>query len=311
GWGEVVRGGGGAAGKGVAAGGVRVSPSAIRGRRIPLRSYEGSPSVGVDKGLTVGGVQVGTYGWSFGAHFPGSLVYALMLHPELARYEAPYSLPLLFNEDEWRNDTHTGGYVSRLLKELVYQKIYKTTRSRYGLEHHTMFLYNSYLDLYGLNRPPRPDMTSEQQKRARELALGRAEDSVLYIIDHEKAPVGVYSDLELAVLTWVHRVITAPHGAWEVEPKLRHELHRENRREVAAGARRLEKSPGLGDEMGYARLVDHQIAELARITGHMDGLGRALTILRLESEEPVQTIEGDINPTTGNIKPKLDKNGEV
>jgi hypothetical protein len=297
--------------KAILDGQVEVEPAPLKGARIPLVPYETNMANDLDKGLTVGGVQVGVYGWSFGFHFPGSLVYALMLHPELARYEAPYSLPLLFNEDEWRNDTQTGGYVSRLLKELVYQKIYKTTRSRYGLEHHTMFLYNSYLDLYGVNRPPRPDMTPEQQKRARELALVRAENAVLYILDHAKAPAGVYSHLELATLTWVHKMITAPHGAWEVEAKLRQELDRENRREVAAGARRLDKSPGLGGEAAYKRLVDHQIAELAMITGHMDGLGRALTILRLESEEPVQTIEGDLNPATFSIKPKLNEKGEV
>lgn len=290
---------------------VEVEPAPLKGARIPLLPYETNMLNDLDKGLTVGGVQVGTYGWSFGFHFPGSLVYALMLHPELARYEAPYSLPLLFNEDEWRNDTQTGGYVSRLLKELVYQKIYKTTRSRYGLEHHTMFLYNSYLDLYGVNRPPRPDMTAEQQKHAREAALEKAENAVLYILDHEHAPPGVYSDLERATLTWVHKMITAPHSAWKVEPKLRQELDHENRREVAAGARRLDKSPGLGDKAAHKRLVDHQIAELAMITGHMDGLGRALTILRLESEEPVQTVEGELNPATFSIKPKLNEKGEI
>lgn len=290
---------------------IEVEPARLKGTRIPLRPYETNMANDLDKGLTVGGVQVGVYGWSFGFHFPGSLVYALMLHPELARYEAPYSLPLLFNEDEWRNNTQTGGYVTRLLKELVYQKVYKTIRSRYGLEHHTMFLYNSYLDLYGVNRPPRPDMTSEQSDRARQKALEKAEQAVLYILDHAAAPEGVYSALELATLTWVYQVITSPHRAWKVEPKLREELDRENRKEVSAGVRRLDTSPGIGEEAAYKRLVDHQIAELAMITGHMDGLGRALTILHLESEEPVQIVEGNITSNTGGIKPKLDSNGEI
>ena len=66
------------------------------------------PQAQRDKGLAVGGVQVGVWGWSFGSYFPGALPYLLMHHPELARFEAPYSLPLLFNEDEWRNGTQTG-----------------------------------------------------------------------------------------------------------------------------------------------------------------------------------------------------------
>lgn len=289
---------------------VEVEPTPLKGARIPLRPYETNMANDADKGLTVGGVQVGVYGWSFGFHFPGSLVYALALHPELARYEAPYSLPLLFNEDEWRNGTQTGGYVSRVLKELVYQKIYKTTRSRYGLEHHTMFLYNSYLDLYGVNRPPRPEMTAGVQKKARQMALDRAEKVVMYMLDHEGAPAGVYSELEKAVLSWVHRLITRPHTAYQLEPRMRRELNIENRREVGAGLRVLDSSPGIGEDAAYNRLEDHQVAELAMLTGHMDGLGRALTILCLESEDPVQVVEGTLNPKTGGIKPNL-VDGEI
>ena len=287
---------------------VRVAPAPLKdqARRIPFRTYEplqsGESHEDLDKGLTVGGVQVGVYGWSFGAHFPGSLVYALMLHPELARFEPPYSLPLLFNEDEWRNGTQTGGFVSRLLKELVFQKIYKTTRSRYGIEHHTMFLFNAYLDEHGVNRPPKPDFTAAEQEEARKSALARANAATLWAHDHESAPRGVFNDLERAVLSWTHRFITAPHSAHELEPRVREELDQENRREVAAGLRRLDLSPGIGAEAAYRRLLDHQIAELAMLTGHMDGLGRALTILRLESEEPVQVIEGTLG-TKGGIVP--------
>ncbi len=288
---------------------VRVDPAPLRGARIPLRPYEVNYT-DLDKGLTVGGVQVGVYGWSFGAHFPGSLVYALMLHPELARYEAPYSLPLLFNEDEWRNGVHTGGFVSRLLKELVYQNIYKTTRSRYGLEHHTMFLYNSYLDEHGVGRAPRPQWSTNAAGQAQERALARAEAAVLYITDHERAPAGVFSPLELATLSWTHRLITAPHSAWELEGPLRQALETENRFEIRAGLRRLDTSPGLGVDAAMKRLVDHQIAELAMLIGHMDGLGRALTILRLESEGAVQAIVGTPGPS-GDILPTLDSQGQV
>ena len=165
---------------------VVVDPAPLKGARIPLRSYEINMNNDRDKGLTVGGVQVGVYGWSFGLHFPGSLPYALMLHPELSRYEAPYSLPVLFNEDEWRNGTQTGGYVSRLLKELVFQKIYRTTRTRYGVEHHTMFLVNCYLDRYGVGRPPRPPMSPSQEADARDRALKHAERALLLYLTMRK-----------------------------------------------------------------------------------------------------------------------------
>ncbi|HEX8695968.1 MAG TPA: hypothetical protein VF746_26370 [Longimicrobium sp.] len=295
---------------------VRVAPAPLkdRARRIPLRTYEplraGESHQDLDKGLTVGGVQVGVYGWSFGAHFPGSLPYALMLHPELARFEPPYSLPLLFNEDEWRNGTHTGGFVSRLLKELVFQKIYRTTRSRYGIEHHTMFLFNAYLDEYGVNRDPKPNFTADEQEEARKRAVERANEVILWVHSHENAPKDVFSESERAVLSWTHRFVTAPHSAHELEPRVREELDRENRREVAAGLRRLDMSPGLGSEAAYRRLLDHQIAELAMLIGHMDGLGRALTILRLESEEPAQVIKGKPGPQGGIIPDPSSKDGD-
>jgi hypothetical protein len=38
------------------------------------------------------------------------------------------------------------------------------------------------------------------------------------------------------------------------------------------------------------RLIDHQIAELAMVAGHMDGLGRFLTIMQLESEVQVDAL---------------------
>jgi alkylhydroperoxidase family enzyme len=293
------------------AGSVVVQPSRPVSRRIPLESYEIKMDRDLDKGLTVGGVQVGTYGWSFGIHFPGNLVYCLMLHPELARYEPPYSLPLLFNEDEWRNGVQTSGYVSRVLKELVYQKIYKITRSRYGLEHHTMFLFNSYLDLYGVGRPPRPDLSSQQQKKARELAIRRAEQAVLHIQDHNNAPEGVFSSMELAVLTWVEAFLTKPHDAHLVERDMRDGLDRENQREITASMRILDTSPGLGQRAALDRLLNHQVAELAMLTGHMDGLARALTSLQLYSEGPVQIVEGTIDPVTSGITPTLTSTGEV
>jgi hypothetical protein len=43
----------------------------------------------------------------------------------------------------------------------------------------------------------------------------------------------------------------------------------------------------------------------------MDGLGRLLTILRLEAELPVQIIEGELDPGTFGIKPKLSQKGQA
>jgi hypothetical protein len=295
----------------ILSGDVTVEPAPVKGSRVPLTPYETNMANDLDKGLTVGGAQVGVYGWSFGYHFPGSLVYALLLHPELARFEAPYSLPVLFNEDEWRNGTQTGGYVSRLLRELVYQKVYKTLRSRYGLEHHTMFLYNAYLDLYGVGRQPHPVLTDDQRAQSRILALDKANSAVIYMLDHERAPSGVFSDLEKVVLSWTHRLITRPHLAHEIEPLVRAALERENRCEVAAGLRLLDTTPGIGEEGAYRRLADHQIAELAMLIGHMDGLGRLLTILRLESEEAVQIVKGKLDAATGGITPELNDIGQV
>lgn len=297
--------------KAIESGVVVVSPSAPRGRRIPLEPYETKLNRDLDKGVTVGGVQVGTYGWSFGAHFPGSLVYCLMLHPELARYEPPYSLPLLFNEDEWRNGVHTAGFVSRLLKEIVYQKIYKTTRSRYGLEHHTMFLFNSFFDLYGVGRSLVPGLTYAQRHAARERAITHAEQVVLHVHNFKDAPDGVFTNTEIAVLAWVEAFMVKPHDAFQLEAEMRAGLDADNRREVAAGTRVLDKSPGIGESAAFERLLNHQVAELAMLTGHMDGLGRALTILQLHSEERVQIVEGEVDPATLGIRPSLSDQGEV
>jgi hypothetical protein len=272
----------------IVAGRLKVEPAPAKGSRVPLVSYEiDTDQATRDKGLAVGGVQVGVWGWSFGSYFPGGLVYLLMHHPELARFEAPYSLPLLFNEDEWRNGTQTAGFVTRRLKEIVYLKIYTTTRSRYGLEHHTMFLFNIYRDEYGIGRPPHPQLSEQELKAATKQAIQHAENVVIFAQDTAAAPRGTYTALELATMEWVDRFITRPHAAHLVEARLRDELDAENRREVAAGVRRLDTSPGIGVEAAYRRLIDHQVAELAMLIGHMDGLGRAMSILRLESEDAV------------------------
>jgi len=298
----------------ILAGKFTVAPVELKARspRLLLQSYELTVNdESPDKGLAVGGIQTGVYGWGFGAHAPGTLAFCLRLHQELARYEAPYSLPLLFNEDEWRNGSQTSGYVSRLLKEIVHQKVYQSVRSRYELNSHTLFLFNSYLDLYGVGRQPRPEMTRQEQDVARAEALRRAELAALYTLDHESAPPGTFSDLETAALSWVQFVLTQPHNAYRQEARLRAELDKDNEYEIAAGVRKLDTTGGIDAVAARRRLVDHQIAELVMIIGHTDGLGRAATILQFETEGPVQVIEGTLNSSTGGITPTLNDRGEA
>lgn len=307
--------------KAVVKGQIIVKPASLKGTRIPLVPYEGKDSKGRlrpafsvapdrDKGITTGGIQTGVYGWSFGGHFPGSLPYCLMHHPELARFEPPYSLPLLFNEDEWRNGVHTAGYISRKIKELVIQKVYRTVRTRYGIEHHTMFMYNTFLDAYGVGRMPNPNYSAADRKRANEEALKHAEQAILYIHDHKNAPTGTYSRLEEEILTWTEELLNRPHKAFEKESSVRKALKEENDNEIKSGIRVLDTSPGLGNEAAMIRLINHQISELAMVIGHMDGLGRLLSILRLETEDPVQVLEGRYTGK-GGIKPDLDNDGQV
>jgi hypothetical protein len=173
-----------------------------------------------------------------------------------------------------------------------------------------MYLYNTFLDEHGLGRSPSPALSEEQQQRARDAALTRAEKATLYAHDHTNSPDGVYTALEKAVLSWTESFVRTPHEAYKIEKKVRAELDEENRREISAGLRRLDTSLGTDRKAALKRLVDHQIAELAMVIGHMDGLGRALTILRLEAEEPVQMIKGRSGPN-GGITPVLDDDGQV
>lgn len=282
---------------------VTVEPAPLQGARIPLVAYEADPAQGTrDKGLALGGVQVGVYGWSFGRHMPGGLIYVLMNHPELARFEPPYSLPLLFNEDEWRNGVQTAGFVTRRLKEMAIQKVYRLLRTRYGLEHHLLYFFLTYLEEHGGGDFRNPAFSDEQHRRATALALERANRAAVYIQDHRTAPAGTYTPLETAVMDWIEALVTRPHHACIEEPAVRRALDVENRREIAAGLRRLDTSLDPGDrEAACRRLVDHQIAELAMVICHMDGLGRLLTLLHVETEEAVAAFrrneQGGIEPT--------------
>ncbi|QSH41499.1 hypothetical protein P0136_07695 [Lentisphaerota bacterium ZTH] len=305
----------------VLSGKIKIMPAEPKGQRIPFTPYEGRNEnsdirpawLGApdrDKGLTVGGIQVGVYGWSFGGYFPGNLPYTLIHHPELARYEAPYSLPLLFNEDEWRNGVNTGGYVSSKIKEMLIQKVYRLNRSRYGVEHHTMFYYNTFLDEYGVGRSPQVEMDEKQRAAAREMALEKAKLSILYIVGHEHAPEGIYSSLEKALLSWAEQIIRKPQDAHIHEPRVREELSKANKREIRAGLRKLDTAPALTLEAALERLINHQIAEMVMVVGHMDGLARAMTMLQLEAEGATQIIEGAMD-SNGNIEPELNKDKKV
>jgi alkylhydroperoxidase family enzyme len=215
----------------------------------------------------------------------------------------------LFNEDEWRNGVQTAGYVSRRLKELVIQKAYRANRCRYGIEHHTMYFYNTYMAEFGMWPAPLAELTPEQQEAARTAALSRADQATLFAHDHRAAPAGTYTDLELAVADWSGQVVRNPHLARDYEAALRSALDQENRREIAAGLRTLDTSPDLDQDAALKRLEDHQVAELAMVTGHMNGLARVLTILRLEAEEGVQMVAGRMEG--GGIVPDLNENGQV
>jgi hypothetical protein len=284
--------------KEIASGQVVVEPTAPRGTRIPLVSWEFDPAQGTrDKGLALGGIQVGVYGWSFGSYFPGSLTYALMHHGELARFEAPYSLPLLFNEDEWRNGTQTAGYNRPPVKELVIQKVYHLSRSRYGLEHHTMFFFNAIMQYYGVGPFRLPGLSDDEHARSLAMAVSKAEAMVLHLDSHSHAPDGTFSPVQIAILDWVEAIMTAPHTAHTLEASLRDTLTTANHEEISAKLRQLDRT-GVGDDKAaIKRLVDHQIAELAMITGHMDGLGRFLTILQLESELPISIVQPTTSPS--------------
>jgi hypothetical protein len=290
---------------------VVVEPVMKSGKRLRLEPYElHMDRMGRDAGISVGGAQVGVWGWSFGGYFPGGLIYCLMQHPELARFEPPYSLPLLFNENEWRNGVQTGGYTSRKMKELLIQKAYRLTRNRYGLEHHTMYLYNTYLDEYGVGRGPSVDFTDNQRQQARTAALRRAEDAALYVLSHRDAPCGTFSELETAALTWAEETIRTPHTAWRAEPDLRAALRANNEREIAGGLRRLDRSGGIGDQAALDRLENHQVAEMAMMVGHMDGLGRLLCMLQLEAEGAAQIVRGTVDGNL-NITAEPDTQGHV
>jgi alkylhydroperoxidase family enzyme len=291
----------------IAAGQVKVEPAPLKGARIPLTSYELAPDR--DFGLTQGGQSVASWGWGRGAHVPGSLVFALQYLPDAGREEAFYSLALMFNEDQTRNRTLVAGFVDRVLKELLIQKVYRLNRSRYGLEHHTLFAYSEFLRRYGGGNFRRAGMSDSDAQRATERALTECTEKLLYIHEANKHPEK-YSPVELATFAWVDAVILRPHEAYRQEPALREALQNQNEAEIAAGTRWLDMTGNVTRDEAIKRLLDHQIAELGMLAPHIDGVGRAMTMMRLEAEDPVQIVRGRIGPG-GGIVPELDRDGQV
>src|SRR5262249_62159287 len=121
------------------------------------------------------------WGWGRGAVGPGRLVFALQYLPDAGREEAFYSLALMFNEDQTRNGTLVAGFVDRILKELLIQKIYRLNRSRYGLEHHTLFAYTEFLRRYGGGQFRRAGMSDTDAQRATQRALTEGTEKHLYV----------------------------------------------------------------------------------------------------------------------------------
>jgi alkylhydroperoxidase family enzyme len=291
----------------IAAGRVKVGPAPLKGARIPLTSYELDPDR--DFGVTQGGQSLASWGWGRGVHLPGSLVSALQYLPDAGREEAFYSLALMFNEDQTRNGVLVAGFVDRVLKELLVQKVYRLSRSRYGLEHHTAFAYNEFIRRYSGGGYRRPGMSDTDVRRATERALTECTEKLLYLHEANKHPEK-YSPVELVAFAWVDAVILRPHEAYRLEPALRQALKNQDEAEIAAGTRWLDMAGGVTRDDAINRLLDHQIAELAMFVSHMDGIGRAMTMMQLEVEEPVQIIRGRVGPS-GGIVPELDKDGQV
>lgn len=291
----------------IVAGRVKVGPAALKGARVTLTSYE--LNTDRDFGITQGGQSLASWGWGRGVHFPSSLVSALQYLPDAGREAALYSLALMFNEDQTRNGVLVAGFVDRVLKELLIQKIFRLNRTRYGLEHHTVFAYNEFLRRYSGGSFRRPGMSDAGARRATKRALTECTEKLLYLHEANKHPEK-YSAVELAAFAWADAVVLRPHEAYQLEPALRQALKNQDEAEIAAGTRSLDMTGGVTRDDAIDRLLNHQIAELAMFVSNMDGMGRAMTMMRLEAEEPVQIVRGRVGPS-GGIVPELDKDKQV
>ena len=204
---------------------------------------------------------------------------------------------------------NTSGFTTRRLKEILIQRIFRVLRSRYGIEHHIVNLYYVFLDEYGIDESLR-GLRKRESKMTRKKVLEKVDKLCVWLDDYDNAPPGTFTTLEIAALRWTDLILKSPHFSYKAEENLRKELDEQNHREIASGTRRLDKSGDISEADAMTRLVDSQIAELAMMIGHINGLGRCVTILRIPAEGPVQPIEGSEGPT-GSIVPKLDKHRQV
>jgi len=251
------------------------------------------------------------------------------------------STTLIFDKSSFRNGVRMSGYLDRVTRELVIsyiaqrrrcwytmthhaligaltaraqgltdsdmelaiQKAYRLTRNRYGIGHHSDYLLMEYWADYGANDP---SLSDEQRAAAFGRATAAFTNAIVHLNHHEKYRDS-FDAMELALLDWTEAIVARPHEAHRFEPALREAFDELNREEVAAGIRRLDRHPKLDDDRAFQRLLDHQISELAMVTGHYDGLGRALCILKTEFEPAAQIAVGELTPH--GIRPELDENG--
>jgi hypothetical protein len=162
---------------------------------------------------------------------------------------------------------------------------------------------------YGAGPFRNPGFSDEQAAGAARRATDAFQNAILHLRDHEKYPEA-FTELERAMFSWIEVVVTRPHVAYRLEPALRRALDRYNQEQVRAGIRRLDRTPDLDEERAFRRLLNRQVAELAMIVGHMDGLARVLSILRTEGEPAVQMAAGRMNPD-GSFVPELDGQGRL
>jgi len=152
-------------------------------------------------------------------------------------------------------------------------------------------------------------MSDADARQATDRALKECTEKLLYLHEANSHPEK-YSPVELAAFAWADAVIRRPHDAYQFEPALRQALNNQNEAEITAGTRWLDMTGGVTRDDAIKRLLDHQIAELGMFVPHMDGIGRAMTMLQLEAEESAQIVRGTVGPS-GGIVPELDKDGQV
>ena len=212
--------------------------------------------------------------------FPNNLGRTMSYCPRLMETEVEYCNSFIFDQPAYRQrsefdepdrnpdrahvvqqTTQVCGFNDRFLKELVISKTSLVNRSRYSVTHHAFLGYALYQ------------------------AAGRAEEAhekYLHLHEHAKHP-GVYSDLEMAVLTYTEKVARDAHTVSDDEFAQLKSL-------LAANNAGDEYYKGLSDD-DKARHVDAQIVELTWLIGHFCLLNRWFTVLQV----PDETDQDEVN----------------